>query len=230
MKELQTWIESPDEPGPLWRDRRRLEEGAVVEVCFTGKGRARAPEAAAAGVLPSGVEAAWAEQVHGGDAVVARPGPCGAGDALVTSELGVAPVVVTADCVPVLLAAAGTVGAVHAGWRGVVARIVDAAVARFDEPPQVAWIGPAISGRVYEVGDEVADQVVAAGGPRFVGAAGRPHVDLQEAVAEQLRRQGVQEICVVPGCTLSEPKRFWSYRRDGNKAGRNMSWIWRVPE
>lgn len=229
MKELRSWTNEEGDCGPAWHDRFVSADGSIVEVCFTGKGRPRDPGAAALTVLPAEVEAAWAQQVHGADVLTARVGLCGSGDGLVTAESGLAPVVVTADCVPVLMAGNREIGAVHAGWRGVVARVVDAAVERFAEAPAIAWIGPAISGRAYEVGDEVADQVVAVGGRRRTGPSGRPHVDLREAVGEQLKRLGVKEIRLVPGCTFSEPDRFWSYRRDGQDAGRNMSWIWRLP-
>ena len=240
MKDLQSWL-ADGEPvavaetgrvatSPLWCDRFVDVDGSVVEARFTGKGRPRRPAEAGAELLPSNVETAWVQQVHGADVAGAAPGLCGSADALVSGEPDLALVVVTADCVPVLLAGGGQVAAVHAGWRGVVAGVVGAALDRFSSPPEVAWIGPAISGRVYEVSEDVAQQVVAAGGSETEGPRGRPHVDLQAAVAFQLSSRGVREIRTVAGCTFSEPDRFWSYRRDGAGAGRNMSWIWRTSQ
>jgi len=164
---------------------------------------------------------------------VKGPGCGGEGDALVTNRKGLAPAVVTADCVPVLLAGRSHVAAVHAGWRGVVAEVVARAVeeagTHFNDRPEIAWIGPAISGEVYEVSSEVAEQVAAVSSPEIVlpGRGERPHADLKRAVEIQLKRLGVEQIRHVGGCTLSQPKTLWSYRRDGAGAGRNYALIWR---
>lgn len=168
-------------------------------------------------------------QVHGAEVLAARAGDCGAGDAMVTVESGLALVVVTADCVPVLLAAPGKVAAIHAGWRGFVGGVVAAALARFEEPGKVtAWIGPAIGPCCYEVGEEVAAPVVARSSVavRSPGSRGRPHLDLPLAVEIELARHGVVEVRRIACCTACHPRALESFRRDGPAAGRNTSLIW----
>ncbi len=202
-----------------------------VRVCFTGKGP-RLDRAAALGrVLPDGVEAAWLRQVHSAAVLDARPGDNGAGDALVTAERNRGLAVVTADCVPVLLAGGGRIAAVHAGWRGVAQAIVPAALQRFDGAcgAVAAWIGPAIGQCCYEVGPDVAAEVVAASSAEVArrGRRGRPHLDLVAAVRMQLERGGVREVRIAPGCTRCDEQRLWSYRREGPGAGRNLAAIWR---
>ncbi|MEM8993318.1 MAG: polyphenol oxidase family protein [Acidobacteriota bacterium] len=200
-----------------------------IRVRFAGKGWPSERRAAVEALTPDGVEGAWLDQIHSADVHgTADPGCAGRGDALVTDRRGLALSVVTADCVPVLLAAGGQIAAVHAGWRGVVAGVVPAAGARFVDRPDVAWIGPAISGEVYEVSDEVASAVVEVSAPevRRPGPRGRPHVDLRRAVEIQLERLGVPEIRHRRECTLGHPE-LWSYRQQGADAGRNYSLIWR---
>ena len=121
--------------------------------------------------------------------------------------------ILTADCVPILLAASdgSAVAAIHAGWRGllsgVVAEAVDALETRF-----VAAIGPSISVKRFEVGQEVAEQF----DPRFVrrDLGSRPHVDLRAAVHAQLHRLGAQQIDTTDRCTAEHEDEFYSYRRD----------------
>jgi copper oxidase (laccase) domain-containing protein len=94
----------------------------------------------------------------------------------------------------------------------------------------IAWIGPAIGSCCYETGPDVADQVAAASDPAIVtpGPAGRPHLDLQQAVRRQLEAAGVRQIQVLPLCTRCEAARLHSYRRDGKAAGRNHAFIYRL--
>ena len=210
--------------GWLWSD-------AVggVEVRFSGRGGAPAE-----GEAPP---RAWARQIHSAIVLPAdRSGVAGEGDALVSRTVGLALTVVTADCVPVLLAAGEWVAAVHAGWRGIAAGVVGAAAARLaavGAPPAAAWtawIGPAIGGCCYEVGPEVAEQVAAASGAEAVLAwpgAPRPHLDLARAVALQLQAAGVCEVRSRVACTRCDAERLHSYRRDGRGAGRNLALIWK---
>lgn len=183
-------------------------------------------------VLPEGVEPAWLEQVHSADVLDARPGRNGPGDALVTAEMSRALAVVTADCVPVLLASGHRIAAVHAGWRGIARSIVPAALERLDAAAGsvTAWIGPAIGPCCYEVGHEVAEEVVAASSEEVAcdGVGGRPHLDLVAAVAVQLRRGRVSDVRIVESCTRCDERRLWSYRREGAEAGRNVAAIWRT--
>lgn len=201
-----------------------------VQVLFAGKGWPREREPAGRALLPAAVDVAWLDQIHSAEThVVEGPGCGGSGDALVSNRRGLALSVVTADCVPVLLAGERRIAAVHAGWRGVAAEVVGAAVERFESPPRVAWIGPAISGAVYEVSGEVARQVAAVSSEEVVlpGRGERPHVDLVRAVEIQLRRWPGIEIRAIGHCTLSRRDILWSYRRDGAAAGRNHALIWR---
>lgn len=140
--------------------------------------------------------------------------------------------VLTADCVPVLLAdREGTaVAAVHSGWRGTVAEISAVAVRVLAEagvPPArlVAAIGPCIEQRAFEVGPEVAEHFDDA----FVERERwpKPHVDLVGAVRAQLRGAGVpsESIVRVGACTHDHPERYFSYRRDGAGIGQMMSFV-----
>lgn len=184
---------------------------------------------------------ASARQIHGVGVLSAEsPGTCGDGDALITDRPALALSIVTADCVPVLIAAGDRIAAVHAGWRGVVAGVVPATVARLlaegaDTPATwSAWIGPAIGGCCYEVSEEVAAQIAEASTPDAIlpptalctGQGDRPAADLNEAVRHQLRMAGVERIAWRIHCTRCDPQ-LCSYRRDGKGAGRNHAFIWR---
>jgi polyphenol oxidase len=164
------------------------------------------------------------------------PEELGDAEALVTTEPALALGVLTADCVPVLLAdeAAGVVAAVHSGRRGLAARITPRAVAAaVDAGARVdrltAWVGPAICGRCYEVGEDVAADVVAVEPAAAARTSwGTTALDLPAAVTAQLRRAGVTDIRTDGRCTLEEPS-LYSYRRDG-RTGRQASVVVRVPE
>lgn len=173
---------------------------------------------------------AWMSQVHGAAVLEAdAPGPVGEADALITRRRGLLLAVRTADCVPVLVAGPAGVAAIHAGWRGVAARVVAAAVSALGgASAAVAAVGPAIGGAVYEVGPEVVDGLRAAGLPEAVflrpRPGQRPTVDLAAAVAHQLRAAGVGAVEVLPDCTLRDI-RLHSHRRDGDAAGRNAGLV-----
>jgi YfiH family protein len=142
-------------------------------------------------------------------------------------------VIRTADCVPILLGdvESGAVATIHAGWRGVHQRVVDAAFTRLGARPRHvrAAIGPCLCARCFEVGEEVVEALVPVSAPAIVHRTygPKPHVDLRLAVRAQLRALGLEEDHVddVPGCTRCEPERFFSYRRDGANAGRLMAAI-----
>lgn len=163
-----------------------------------------------------------AKQVHGRTVITAE-GDAEAlfrieADGLVTDSGAVA--VRVADCVPVLLAdrASGRVAAVHAGWRGVEARIVDVALDRMTGADIVAAIGPCIGPCCFEVGADVAERL----GHVVRREGDKAFVDLRAAVREQLVARNVQNASIddVPGCTKHEPERFHSFRRDGANSGR----------
>lgn len=176
-------------------------------------------------------------QIHGADVLEAHvpTGPTavlGLADAVITDVPGLLLAIRTADCVPVLLAAPGAVGAAHAGWRGVAAGVVPNAVhalcrlAGCAPDAVIAAIGPHIGPDAYEVGPEVV-----AGIARSVPEAvfvrtgrSRPHVDLRAAVVHQLAEAGVRTIDHVDRCTSRDPA-FFSHRRDGEGTGRLASVI-----
>ena len=180
----------------------------------------------------------WMNQVHGDRVeVVAEPQRAAVGgrvgtDALVTSTPRLALAVVTADCVPVLLgdARAGVIGAVHAGrvgaQRGVVPRAVEAMLRLGAHVDDISvLLGPAVSGRNYEVPAAMADEVEAAlPGSRTTTSAGTPGLDLRAGIACQLRDLGVASIDADPRCTVADPNLF-SHRR-GAPTGRLASLVW----
>lgn len=221
-------IEGPSLQGNTWAYRGG--EGKV-RVFFAGRSPERDATAILALLEADPPQMAWAKQIHSATVLPAQPGPCGEGDALTTAETGLALAIFTADCVPVVLAGPEGISAVHAGWRGIAARIIPATLAAVTADPSAwkAWIGPAIGPCCYEVGEDVAEQVMAASAPAIAipGPHGRPHIDLQKAARVQLEQLGLQEIAATAGCTRCEEEKLWSYRRDGKGAGRNVAFIWR---
>jgi polyphenol oxidase len=178
----------------------------------------------------------WMNQVHGDHvAVVDRPleaAPVDKTDALVTTTPRLALAVVSADCVPVLMgdARAGVVAAVHAGrvgaQNGVVARTVEAMLRLGAQAGDIsALLGPAVSGRNYEVPEEMAAAVEASlPGSRTTTSLGTPGLDLRAGIARQLTALGVTAIDIDPRCTVDDRKLF-SHRRDA-PTGRLASLVW----
>jgi len=178
-----------------------------------------------------------ARQVHGTRVVTAeRDGVLGEADALASAAAGVLVGVVTADCVPILLAdpSRRVAAAVHAGWRGMAAGIIAAAVRHLEaafgaEPAGLeAAIGPAISGCCYEVGDEVFAAFRAASGettmPAWSERRGRRAVDLRHAARLLLGAAGVARVEILGPCTACGAG-YHSYRRDGAGVGRQLSFV-----
>lgn len=177
----------------------------------------------------------WMRQVHGATVhVVDSPDSPQllAGDALVTTQLGLALLALVADCVPVLLAepVAGVVAVAHAGRRGAAAGIATATVAAMAaqgaDPARIdVLLGPAVCGACYEVPAQMRDEVDAAlPGSASSTSDGRPSLDLRAGLAGQLQAAGVGTVIVDPACTL-EDDRFYSYRRDG-VTGRFVGAVW----
>ena len=212
---------------PVWKARY-----GDIEVRFTGRGPTSDREAILRAIEPAAPPLAWARQIHSAVALPARPGICGEGDALYTEATGLALSVVTADCVPVLIAGPEGIAAVHAGWRGIAGGVIAAALDKMKSGrgESTAWIGPAIGPCCYEVGEDVAARVVAASGPDIAlpGPNGRPHLDLPTAARLQLEAAGVRRVSVLNHCTRCDEDRLWSYRRQGKGAGRNLALIWRT--
>ncbi|MFF1404212.1 peptidoglycan editing factor PgeF [Streptomyces sp. NPDC058294] len=182
------------------------------------------------------VSVVWMRQVHGADVVVVdapwggRPVP--EADAVVTARRGLALAVLTADCVPVLLAdpVAGVAAAAHAGRPGMVRGVVPAAVRAMVElgavPDRiVARTGPAVCGRCYEVPEAMRAEVAAVEPAAHAETSwGTPAVDVAAGVHAQLDRLGVHDRAQSPVCTLESGDHF-SYRRD-RATGRLAGYVW----
>lgn len=192
--------------------------------------------------LPFKTDVAWLSQVHSDvvvEAMEAFAVPPDA-DGVWTSRSGLACAVMTADCLPVLLAdRAGTcVAAVHAGWRGLAAGVIDAAVSALPVPPEelAAYLGPAIGPTAFEVGAEVRNAFLAAFAPQYRAAVDacfsgpsseRWMADLTGLARLRLQHLGVAFVHASNLCTYADATRFFSYRRDG-VTGRNVSLVLRL--
>ncbi len=195
-------------------------------------------------LLPS--EPVWLEQVHGTIVANADNASClPQADACIARHRAAVCVVMTADCLPMLLCdtQGSVVGAAHAGWKGLAAGVIEATVQAMDVAPQnlMAWLGPAISQQAFEVGDEVRAAFVAA--QPQAAAAFTPSLPLGERVPIRAREGakymadiyalarlrlntlGVTHIFGGNFCTYRECERFFSYRRDG-ATGRMGTFIW----
>lgn len=199
----------------------------------------------------------WLRQVHGTRVAAfdgSRPGPpphAGEGrgggriveflqepeaDAAITRVPGVVLAILTADCLPVLFCSedGSEIAAAHAGWRGLSAGVLENTLAAMRSPREkiLAWLGPAIGPRSYEVGEEVRDAFLAYGtraSAAFVATrAGRWHCDLYALAHQRLQLAGVTRIHGGGFDTFTE-ERFYSYRRDGARSGRFAALIWSNP-
>ena len=187
----------------------------------------------------------WLRQVHGvavadldasGRESRLAADPVPTADGAFSRQPGTVCAVLTADCVPVLLAAedGSVVGAAHAGWRGLAAGVVSATVAALRVAPQrlLAWIGPCIGPRHFEVGPEVREALLptSSGADAAFERNGRGHylADLPRLVRQQLASLGVTRVSGGTFCTHADPARFFSHRRDG-QTGRQATLIWREP-
>lgn len=195
-----------------------------------------------------GARPVWLRQVHGVQvlrlAADTPEHPAEPADAAWTTEAGIACTVQVADCMPVLLATRDgrAVAAVHAGWRGLAAGVLDATVAALHDGAGVspgellAWLGPCIGPTAFEVGSDVlvafgrkavpGEQPAFRWAPRPDGSP-RWRADLVPLAIERLRAAGVDAVAHDGGCTVSESSRFFSFRRDG-VTGRMAAAIWRL--
>lgn len=184
-------------------------------------------------IVPS--EPAWLNQVHGTAVVdAASVASVPDADASVSRTPGSVCVVMTADCLPVLLCdRAGTVvGAAHAGWRGLHGGVIEATVAAMQVAPGdvIAWLGPAIGPTAFEVGDEVRGAFVAVDASadaafKPAGQPGKWFADIYLLARQRLAALGVTAVHGGDCCTVSESRRFFSYRRDG-VTGRMGTLVW----
>ena len=183
-------------------------------------------------------EPTWLTQVHGTGVVDAGalPGADGApvADASVTDRPGPVCAVLTADCLPVLFCTrdGSRVGAAHAGWRGLSAGVLEATLAALGHPPAevLAWLGPGIGPRAYEVGEVVRGAFLAPdpGTADAFTPSGRPGhwlADMYALARRRLARAGVEEVHGGGLCTYEDGERFYSYRRDG-VTGRIATLVW----
>ncbi len=199
-----------DDPVSVWHNRERLRD------LFD---------------LPA--EPEWLRQIHSSRVVRLESDSNREADAAITREPGRVAVVMTADCLPILICsqAGDEVAAVHAGWRGLQAGVIQAALASMQTPAQqlMAWIGPAISQAHFEVGDEVREAYTAVmpGSADFFEAHGAGHwlCDLPGLAQRVLERANVAAVYRDPHCSFRDQKLFYSYRREAD-TGRMAALIW----
>jgi len=179
----------------------------------------------------------WLKQVHGVDVVrcgaTSESGEEPVADASVTSVAGLVLAILTADCLPVVFAAddGSEVAAAHAGWPGLSAGMLEATVAAMRTPAErlLAWIGPAAGPQRYEIGEEVRDRFLAQDAQAqtaFVPTRpGHWRVDLFAIARMRLAHAGVTRVYGGGVCTISDPQRFFSHRRDA-RTGRMATLVW----
>ena len=183
-------------------------------------------------------EPQWLNQLHGTCVVKWGSADFDAGppeaDAIISDEPGSICVVRTADCLPILLCAndGSEIAAIHAGWRGLAAGVVEVTLAKMSMPAGdlIAWFGPAISQAAFEVGPEVKDvfvqENVIAGSAFLENERGHWQADLYALARQRLEAAAVSQIFGGGLCTHNDAQRFYSYRRDGD-TGRMLSFIYR---
>jgi YfiH family protein len=196
-------------------------------------------------LLPS--EPVWLNQVHGVGVVSADAASClPEADACISRRPGAVCVVMTADCLPMLLCddKGSVVGAVHAGWRGLCGGVIERTVHEMNVRPEslMAWLGPAIGSQAFEVGEEVrvafiAGQAQAAAAFAPIAARGRGSgaereesnnkylADIYLLARQRLHALGITRIHGGGLCTYADRERFFSHRRDG-VSGRMGTFIW----
>ena len=183
-------------------------------------------------LLPS--EPVWLRQVHGTVVANADIASClPQADACIARHRDAVCVVMTADCLPVLLCdtQGSVVGAAHAGWKGLAEGVIEATVREMEAAPRdlMAWLGPAISQECFEVGDEVRAAFIVAqpqSAQAFIpGLPGKWFADIYTLARLRLNALGITRIYGGGYCTFSETERFFSYRRDG-ATGRMGTFIW----
>ena len=189
---------------------------------------------ASALVLPSAPR--WLHQVHGVDVAIEPGVDEPEADAAVTSTPGTVLAILTADCLPVIFAASdgSEIAAAHAGWRGLAGGMLEATLAAMRTPAEdiVAWLGPCAGPQVYEIGQEVFDAFVSrnarAASAFMATRPGHWRVDLHALARQRLADAGIGPNNIHGGglCTISDPSRFFSHRRD-QRSGRMATLVWR---
>ncbi|MGH8234872.1 MAG: peptidoglycan editing factor PgeF [Rhodanobacteraceae bacterium] len=182
-------------------------------------------------------EPRWLRQVHGTHVVIEPPHGEPEADAAVTRAPGVVLAILTADCLPVLFCAddGSEITAAHAGWRGLSAGVLENTLAAMETPRNriLAWLGPAIGAKSYEVGEEVRDAFLAheaaAASAFMITRPGHWFCDLYTLARQRLRAAGVTRMFGGRLDTFTDG-RLHSYRRDSARSGRMASLIWMLPE
>jgi YfiH family protein len=178
-------------------------------------------------------EPVWLEQTHSDRVIKAEQSiRLEKADASYTDQAGVVSVVMTADCLPVLLASRdGTqIAAIHAGWRGLLAGIISNTAAEFNANDTMAWLGPAIGPDCFEVGSEVKSSFISKSAefsPAFKQISEQKFLaDIYQLATIELAMLGITQVYGGGFCTVTDRRRFYSYRRDG-ETGRMATLIWR---
>jgi YfiH family protein len=244
MPVKHNWI-VPDWPAPAWvRSVTTTRQSGVSQGCYASMNPADHvdddPRAVAENrqrlleVLDLPAAPVWLQQVHGTavvDAAVAAASPVA--DAAYCRQAGVVCAVMTADCLPLLLTdtRGECVAAVHGGWRGLAAGVIEQAVAAMGQPGErlLAWLGPAIGPQAFQVGSEVRDVFLA----HDQGAAtafrqdsdGTWYANIYHLARQRLAEYGVSAVYGGGFCSFSDADRFYSYRRSG-VTGRMATLIW----
>jgi YfiH family protein len=175
----------------------------------------------------------WLRQVHGTAVALEPQDDEPQADAAITRTPGTVLAVLTADCLPVVLAAADgrEVAVAHAGWRGLAGGVLEATIAAMRTPADalVAWLGPAAGPQAYEIGAEVRDAFVGtdagAAGAFVATREGHWRADLYALARRRLAAAGVHRVHGGGLCTISDPARFYSHRRD-QRTGRMATLAW----
>lgn len=182
-------------------------------------------------LLPTPSEPAWLTQPHGNQVL---PLPLDStnnsvADGSYTTKPGHVSVIMTADCLPVLLCndEGNFVAAIHCGWRGLAADILKVSVSKFDGAPGklMAWLGPAIGKQAFEVGEDVVSAFPTLPEVFAFKSQGKYFADIKAIAMRQLNALGVTQITVHPDCTYQCIDKYFSYRREG-ETGRMASMIW----
>jgi YfiH family protein len=225
-RNVRAWVTERGGAGRYGAGNLGTHVGDDPEVVAANRARLRRELA-----LPA--EPTWLTQVHGARVLDLDREPVAPADGAVTSRTGVVCAVLTADCLSVLLCdrAGKRVGVAHAGWRGLLAGVLPAAVGAMAVPAGdvVAWLGPAIGQSAYEVGADVRDPFVArdaAAELRFErNARGRWQADLLGLARDSLAAAGVGSVHGGGLCTFTAAQRFFSHRREG-QCGRFATLVW----
>jgi YfiH family protein len=175
----------------------------------------------------------WLEQIHSNRAVPAlTTGPLQQADASYASEPGVVCVVMTADCLPLLVCSTdgSEVAAIHAGWKGLLAGVIGNTLTAMHNSDALVWLGPAIGPDCFEVGAEVRDAFLEKSAA-FMAAFkqqsnGKWLADIYQLARIDLAMLGIDKVYGGGFCTVTEHERFYSFRRD-KQTGRMATLIWR---